>query len=66
MTEKCEQALLLPAVAALQPPATLILPAGWYRPKRVIEVHSDKAEQVLLTGMVERGADFERVSFGVP
>ena len=58
--------LLLPAVPALQSPAALILPAGWYRPKRLIEVLSDKTEQILLTGILDRGADFERVSIGAP
>lgn len=66
ITEKYVQALLLPAVSALQSPATLILPAGWYRPKRMIEVFSDKTEQILLTGIVDRGADFERLSIGAP
>lgn len=66
MAEKYVQALLLPAVPALQSPATLILPAGWYRPKRTVEVFSDKAEQILLTGVVDRGPDFERLSIGSP
>ena len=66
MTEKYVQALLLPAVPALQSPATLILPAGWYRPKRMVEVYSDKAEQILLTGIVDRGADFERLGIAAP
>ena len=66
MAEKYVQALLLPAVPALQSPVTLILPAGWYRPKRMVEVFSDKAEQILLTGVVDRGADFERLSIGAP
>jgi hypothetical protein len=66
MSEKYVQALLLPAVPTLQSPATLILPAGWYRPKRTVEVFSDKAEQILLTGVVDRGPDFERLSFGAP
>ncbi len=66
VSEKFVQALMLPAVAVLQSPITLVLPAGWYRPKRVIEVYSDKLEQILLTGLVERGSDFERVSFGAP
>ena len=66
MAEKHVQALLLPAVPALQSPATLILPAGWYRPKRMIEVFGDKAEQILLTGIVDRGVDFERLSIGAP
>ena len=66
MTEKYVQALLLPAVPALQSPATLILPAGWYRPKRMVEVYGDKAEQILLTGIADRGADFERLGIAAP
>jgi len=64
--EKYVPALLLPAVPALQSPAALILPAGWYRPKRLIEVFSDRTEQILLTGILDRGADFERISIGAP
>jgi hypothetical protein len=63
MAEKYVPALSLPAVAALQSPASLVVPSGWYRPKRVIEVFSEKAEQVLLTGVLERGADFDRCTF---
>jgi hypothetical protein len=66
MGEKYVQALLLPAMPALQSPATLILPAGWFRPKRVVEVYTDKPEQILLTGLLDRGSDFERISIGVP
>jgi cyclic-di-GMP-binding protein len=65
-TEKYVQALLLPEVPALQSPATLILPVGWYRPKRMVEVFSDTAEQVLLAGVVNRGVDFERLAIGAP
>ncbi len=56
-------ALMLPAVEALQAPDTLVLPAGWFRPKRVIEVWTDKAHQMVLSAVIERGADFERVTF---
>ena len=60
--EKFVPALYCPALAALSIPATLILPPGWYRPKRVLEVYSDSAELLLLTGVLDRGNDFERVS----
>lgn len=60
--EKFVPALYCPALAALSAPASLILPPGWYRPKRVLEVHSDKSEMLLLSGVIERGSDFERVS----
>lgn len=61
-TEKFIPALYCPALAALSSPASLILPPGWYRPKRVLEVYSESSELLLLTGVIERGCDFERVS----
>jgi hypothetical protein len=61
--DKYIPALALPEVAALRAPATLILPTGWFRAKRVIEVWRDAPQQVLLTAIIERGADFERVTF---
>lgn len=61
-SEKFVQALYCPALPALATPASLILPPGWYRPKRVLEVYSDTSEPLLLRGVIERGSDFERVS----
>jgi hypothetical protein len=63
MTDKYIPALSLPEVAALRSAATLVLPVGWFRPKRVIEVWRDAPQQVLLTAIIDRGVDFERVSF---
>ena len=60
--EKFVPALYCPAVAALGSPASLILPPGWYRPKRVLEVHTDASEMLLLSSVIERGSDFERVA----
>jgi cyclic-di-GMP-binding protein len=60
--EKFVPALYCPALAALSAPASLILPLGWYRPKRILEVYSDSSELLLLTGVIERGSDFERVA----
>jgi hypothetical protein len=61
--EKFVPALLLPLVAALQSPPTLVIPTGWYKPKRVIELHTSKSEQVVLSTVLERGSDFERCTF---
>jgi hypothetical protein len=65
--EKYIPALALPALAseaaALRQPATLLLPAGWYKPKRAIEIMGERAQQVQLTGVLERGSDFERVTY---
>jgi hypothetical protein len=56
-------ALRLSAVPALNSPASLVLPAGWYKPKRVIEVYEQVSSKVQLTQLIERGADFERVAY---
>jgi hypothetical protein len=57
------QALLLPAMPALKAPETLVLPAGWFKPQRTLEVLSDATLKLQLASVVERGADFERVTF---
>ncbi len=56
------QGFLLPAFAPLQAPETLVTPAGWFKPKREIEI-ADRPGGVRLVEVVDRGADFERVSF---
>jgi hypothetical protein len=65
-SEKFVQALYCPAVAALSSPASLILPPGWYRPMHILEVYDDAPESVLLSGVIERGSDFERVAIEAP
>jgi hypothetical protein len=61
-TEPYTQGFLLPAFAPLQAPETLVIPAGWFKPKREIEV-AERQGRVRLVELVDRGADFERVSF---
>jgi hypothetical protein len=56
-------ALALAGVQALNSAPTLVLPIGWFKPGRVIEIYTSAAAQVRLTELVERGADFERVAF---
>jgi hypothetical protein len=56
-------ALALSAVQALNAPATLVLPSGWFKPKRVIEVYFQEALHLRLAEVIERGADFERVTY---
>jgi hypothetical protein len=60
--ESFTQAFLLPAFAPLQAPETLVIPAGGYKPKREMEI-ADHQGKVRLVDLVDRGADFERVSF---
>ncbi|HMX15646.1 MAG TPA: hypothetical protein PKD29_02275 [Rhodocyclaceae bacterium] len=54
---------LLPAIAALDQPATVVLPTGWFRVEGVVEVFTDRARQIRLVRLVERGADFERAEY---
>ncbi len=56
-------ALMLPAMPALHTPSTLIIRAGWFRHKRLLEIQSGAVAQVLLTSAIERGSDFERCTF---
>ena len=65
MSGKSAAALLLPAVAALKTPSSLLLPRGWFQPGRIIEiVHQDNQKLSVKLGFsVEKGSDFERVSF---
>jgi hypothetical protein len=57
------QGLALSAVAAAEAPPSLILPAGWFKPKRVIEVRTESTSRVRLLETLERGLDYERVSY---
>jgi hypothetical protein len=59
--ESYARALALGAAAALASPAALVLPPGWFKPKRVLELRD--AGAVRLTEVLERGLDFERVAY---
>jgi hypothetical protein len=56
-------ALHLSAVPALNAAASLILGPGTYKPKRVIEVHAEASSKARLLEVMERGVDFERVTY---
>ncbi|HWD22994.1 MAG TPA: hypothetical protein VG591_07685 [Burkholderiales bacterium] len=58
-------ALSLGAAPAAQSPASLVLPAASFRPKRVLEVAGDKPLNVRLGEILERGVDFERVAYEI-
>ena len=61
--EKYMQAILLEGVSSLGLAPTLVLPVGWFRPKRVVEAYIDRAVRLRLNEMIERGVDFERVAY---
>lgn len=63
-SEPYVQAFLLPSVTALQTAPTLVIPNGWFRPKRVVEImQGDVSQNVTLDILLEHGTDYERVGF---
>lgn len=62
---KYVQALSLTAVAALNAPPSLVLPSGWFKPKRVVEVfvEGQGPVRVRLAETIDRGGDYERVAY---
>ena len=59
---KYHPAFLLPSTPS-SPEPTLLLPPGWYRPGRFLELFTDKAWQIQLAHVVDDGPDFELVGF---
>ena len=57
------QGFRLPAVEQLQEPASILMPSGYFRLGRIMEIYGDCLRQVRLTHLVERGSDFERATF---
>ncbi|MGE5027475.1 MAG: hypothetical protein ACM3JK_03285 [Betaproteobacteria bacterium] len=60
---KYSQAFLLPDMPVLRETASLVLPAGWFNPGRLVEIHSGDVQTVRLTSLIESGSDYERVGF---
>jgi hypothetical protein len=58
-------AIALSAVPALESPPTLVVPNGWYKPKRIVELHAERSSKIMLTEVIERGVDFERVAYRI-
>jgi cyclic-di-GMP-binding protein len=63
--EPYKQAFLLPAVGALGSPATVLVPAGWFKVGRVIDISPGQTRQLRLSHLVMRGADFDQASYEV-
>jgi hypothetical protein len=63
--EKYAPAFLLGTTVNLKIPSSLILPRNWFQPSRVLEIVMQNGEQrkIKLGFSVERGVDYERVSF---
>ena len=62
-SEKYVPGLSLSGVQALNSPPSVVLPPGWYKPKRVVELFADAPLRVRFTEVMERGTDFERIVY---
>lgn len=58
-----QQAFHLSETPAIKSPATLVLPAGYFQPFRVIEMFDDKLRGYRLLELLHRGADFDQATF---
>lgn len=58
-----QESFHLTATPALDTPATLVLPAGYFQPFRVVELFDDKLRGYRLLELVNRGADFDQATF---
>jgi hypothetical protein len=63
--DKYSIGLLLPAVPSLKEPLSIVLPAGWFQPNRMIEIFTDRQTSVRLEELLNRGPNFERCSFAL-
>jgi hypothetical protein len=58
-----QPAFLLPALETTGTGPSLVLPKGWFRIDRLIEIFIDEAWRIRLRGLLDSGPDFERVEF---
>lgn len=62
-SRKFVPAFLLPAMPALNEPASLVLPLGWFGPGRQVEIFDTTKKIVRLERLLDKGSDYERASF---
>lgn len=63
LPSKYQPAFLLPEIPALRMPPSLVLPAGFASTGRRLDVLFEETLTVELTGLLDKGVDFERVTF---
>ena len=64
--EKYRPGFRIAAVPALNFPESVIVPAGWFRPGRIIEMFEQSSRQIRLLRQIDRGSDYERCAFESP
>lgn len=62
--ERFVRAFLLPAVSAIDEDGSLVLPKGLYQASKILDLQQEaRSTQVRLKHILQRGADFDRVSY---
>lgn len=56
-------AFQLSAAPEQQESVSLILPIGWFQPGKLVQIYTSMAETVKLVSLLEKGTNFERVTF---
>lgn len=56
-------AFQLSAVPEQMEPESLVLPIGWFQPGKRVQLYTSLTETVKLVSLLEKGANFERVTF---
>ncbi|MBZ0104414.1 MAG: hypothetical protein K8H84_02180 [Sulfuricella denitrificans] len=56
-------AFRLSAVPEQHEPASLVLPIGWFQPGKRLQIYSSQTETYKLITLLEKGSNFERVTF---
>lgn len=63
--EQYARSFFVPPVPVLKEPLSIILPAGWHQPDRVIEIFTDRPMLARLGELMARGPNFDRCSFSL-
>ena len=61
--EKFVVGFLLPAVPTMNSATSLLIPAGIFQTNKILEMHTTTTWRVKLTGILQRGSDFDRVTY---
>jgi hypothetical protein len=62
-SEQYERAFLMPALAAADADQSLVLPIGWFKPDRLVEIYIEDTQRIQLKNVIDAGPDFQRISF---
>jgi hypothetical protein len=63
-SERFVQAFLMPVLPAIKEEGSLVVPSGMFLPRKVMAVHVEgETMQLRMRKVIERGLDYERISY---